>query len=249
MDSPTFQTSTTFRRRMLVFYVFSLLSILTELLVLAAMPKLRSIVPVKPDVPVYSLSTLNEDKVTTNLNIITYATQVGIKPHPVWAISLYKGTLSHDNFIRSCWGVLQLLPPGTHDCVPLLGKQSGRDVKKVEEMIDMGIELSDLLIRAQTGEILEDSAEEHREGLDPINESKDIVRVPVITKSPLLLLVKYRKDLYPPMDVGDHEVLLCDVEGTFVIDSGSVESEKSSSGSSEFPEYLSTQTLRKLKII
>jgi flavin reductase (DIM6/NTAB) family NADH-FMN oxidoreductase RutF len=248
--NPAFQSSVVERQKMLTFRVFALFSFLTEPLINAATPKLRNIAPVKPDVPVYSLSTLNEDRVTTNLNIITYATQVGIKPNPVWAISLYKKTLSHDNFIRSCWGVLQLLPPGTQDLVPLLGKQSGRDVNKVEIMAaTMGIQLSELHIHAKTGQLVEDSVQEYRGGVKSMGESSDVARVPVITKSPLLLLVKYRKELYPPMDVGDHEVFMCDIERTFVIDSGSINCEQYTSEPSGFPDYLSTQTLRKMKII
>lgn len=40
-------------------------------------------------VPVFSLATVNEDG-TTNMNIVTYASPVGIKPEPLWMISLYK---------------------------------------------------------------------------------------------------------------------------------------------------------------
>lgn len=40
-------------------------------------------------VPVFSLATVNEDG-STNMNIVTYASPVGIKPEPLWMISLYK---------------------------------------------------------------------------------------------------------------------------------------------------------------
>ena len=69
----------------------------------------RAMIPMKLDVPVWSLSTLNADSTTTNMNIVTYATQVGIKPRPVYAISLYKGTLSHDNFKRNGRSSLMLI--------------------------------------------------------------------------------------------------------------------------------------------
>ena len=51
---------------------------------------------------VWSLATKNLDS-STNMNIITFATQVSIKPTPLWAISLYRDTLSHENFIREKW--------------------------------------------------------------------------------------------------------------------------------------------------
>ena len=63
----------------------------------------------------------------------------------MWSISLYKGTLSHENFARERRGVLQLLAPehakrcgGDHESdkgelgalVQLLGGSSGKDVNK-----------------------------------------------------------------------------------------------------------------------
>ena len=47
--------------------------------------------------PVFSLSTLGADGQTT-MNILTYATPVGIKPHRLWAISLFRETQSHANW-------------------------------------------------------------------------------------------------------------------------------------------------------
>lgn len=40
-------------------------------------------------VPVFSLATVNEDG-STNMNIVTYASPVGIEPERLWMISLYK---------------------------------------------------------------------------------------------------------------------------------------------------------------
>jgi hypothetical protein len=67
-------------------------------------------IPPLLDVPVYSLSTLggsNGSDGKSTMNILTYATPVGIQPNRIWCISLYKGTLSYDNFIRERQGVLQ----------------------------------------------------------------------------------------------------------------------------------------------
>jgi flavin reductase (DIM6/NTAB) family NADH-FMN oxidoreductase RutF len=56
---------------------------------------------------VYSLATLNEDG-STNMNIVTFATPVSIEPRRVWAVSLYKHTLSRENFEARGGGVLQV---------------------------------------------------------------------------------------------------------------------------------------------
>jgi|EP00908_Phaeocystis_cordata_P000232 flavin reductase (DIM6/NTAB) family NADH-FMN oxidoreductase RutF len=58
--------------------------------------------------PVFSLSTLGADGQTT-MNILTYATPVGIKPHRLWAISLFRETQSHANWQSRGTGVLQQL--------------------------------------------------------------------------------------------------------------------------------------------
>ena len=80
------------------------------------------------------------------MNILTYASPVSVKPHRMWSISLYKGTLSHENFARERRGVLQLLAPEHVQCrrgdsesdqennvgalIRLLGGSSGKDVNK-----------------------------------------------------------------------------------------------------------------------
>ncbi|CAB1117740.1 unnamed protein product [Ectocarpus sp. CCAP 1310/34] len=80
-------------------------------------------------VPVFSLATVNEDG-STNMNIVTYASPVGIEPERLWMVSLFKSTLSYENFIREGWGVLQLLQRNHAPLVPILGQSSGRDTDK-----------------------------------------------------------------------------------------------------------------------
>ena len=75
----------------------------------------------KINIPVWSLSTINADGYSTNMNIITYSNQVSIKPKINWVLSLYKKTLSHENFIRNGWGVIQLLTMSHLDIIDLLG--------------------------------------------------------------------------------------------------------------------------------
>ncbi|CAN0201620.1 unnamed protein product, partial [Ectocarpus sp. 12 AP-2014] len=72
-------------------------------------------------VPVFSLATVNEDG-STNMNIVTYASPAGIKPERLWMVSLFKVTLSYENFIREGWGVLQLLQRNHAPLVPILGE-------------------------------------------------------------------------------------------------------------------------------
>eukprot|EP01036_Dinobryon_divergens_P028840 gene28840-37847_t len=190
--------------------------------------------PLKLDLPVWSLSTLNDDFSTTNMNIVTYATQVGIKPLPVYAISLFKGTLSFDNFKRNGYGALQLLPSSAHNLVNCLGKRSGRDFDKVTELQYLGVSLSAISIPSSRSLSLVDqstTATETRED-----------SLLVINQSPMILLVEYLRQEYPILDVRDHEVMLCQVNR--VISFSDTEQKNSSEGS-----YLTTQTLRNMNII
>ena len=102
------------------------------------------------DVPVFSLSTLggaskssdndHAKSTSSTMNILTYASPVSITPHRMWSISLYKGTLSHENFAREKRGILQLLTPQHSSCkgeseiagelIRVLGGSSGNDVDK-----------------------------------------------------------------------------------------------------------------------
>ncbi|CAM9308575.1 unnamed protein product [Discosporangium mesarthrocarpum] len=48
----------------------------------------------------------------------------------MWAISLYQGSLTYDNFMRERWGVLQFLRPTQVELVPILGQNSGKLMDK-----------------------------------------------------------------------------------------------------------------------
>ena len=83
-------------------------SLLATAAALAAPPQQRTpLVAPLLDVPVYSLATLNGDG-STNMNILTYASPMGIRPERLWQISLYRGTRTHANFAARRCGVLQL---------------------------------------------------------------------------------------------------------------------------------------------
>jgi flavin reductase (DIM6/NTAB) family NADH-FMN oxidoreductase RutF len=96
-------------------------------------------IPVQ-DTAVWSLATLNRDG-TTNMNIMTYAYPVSIRPQPLWALSLYKDTLSYENFIREGWGALQLLSQNHQHVIDLLGNSSGYYKNKIEELKAKGCKL------------------------------------------------------------------------------------------------------------
>jgi len=190
------------------------------------------------DVPVYSLSTLGssdndgDGTATTNnkstMNILTYATPVSIKPHRMWSISLYKGTLSHENFTRNRRGVLQLLCPEHASCkgksgvegelIRLLGGSSGSDVDKRILCKEMGYEW---------------------ERLPPNeNDGKDIEWPKVLPSSIYYLKLELVGDM---IDCGSHEVALCKVVSM-------ISSEEITDASEEL-DSLSTRQLRRDSII
>jgi hypothetical protein len=84
------------------------------------------------------------------MNIITYASQVALQPEPRWSLSLFKGTLSYENFLREKIGILQLLTKEQAPLVSLLGKKSGKDFQKEilldeinEPVIDINVEIEE----------------------------------------------------------------------------------------------------------
>jgi flavin reductase (DIM6/NTAB) family NADH-FMN oxidoreductase RutF len=203
--------------------------------ILAGVPPTMSLVdqraffPVKLDVPVWSFATRNVEK-TTNMNIVTYATQVGIKPTPVYAISLYKGTLSHQNFMRERWGVLQLLPPAADVVVPLLGKESGKTVDKVGRLKELGVPLAAVHARATNSG--------GGPATSPANDDDTLL---VMTDSPMLLLVEVDGSASSlPVDVGDHDVVLCEVRHVITLPGRGTTVTAGAGGA----PYLTTQALR-----
>lgn len=80
--------------------------------------------------PVFSLATLDSTG-RTNMNILTYASPVGISPRR-WVISLFRKTETHANFLRRRTGVLQLLSPCHGPLTYSLGGCSSRDVDKAQ---------------------------------------------------------------------------------------------------------------------
>jgi flavin reductase (DIM6/NTAB) family NADH-FMN oxidoreductase RutF len=89
------------------------------------------------DVPTYSMATCDANG-NTNMNILTYATPVSVRPDRVWSLGIFKGTLSYENFLvtKSC--VLQLLTERHIPLVKLLGGTSGKEVNKRDACENLG---------------------------------------------------------------------------------------------------------------
>ena len=123
--------------------------VLSLLLCLCASAYQATSIPPLIDVPTFSLSTSGDNASSSSsstMNILTYASPVSIKPHRMWSISLYKGTLSHENFTKQRRGILQLLRPEHALCkggdgdgnsnslsgelIRVLGGSSGKEIDK-----------------------------------------------------------------------------------------------------------------------
>jgi flavin reductase (DIM6/NTAB) family NADH-FMN oxidoreductase RutF len=190
----------------------------------------------KLSTPVWSLATLHtnskEKTTTTNMNIVTYVSAVSIKPEPIWALSLYKSSLSHELFTRQGWGLLQLLNEDlAHPIVvSVLGKQSGRDIDKLSIINQQNIaslssiQLSDLPIQHH---------------LSATTSSPPSSCISVFQQSPVILCIE-KSQIHPVIDVGDHDLILCKIRSSFCLNSG---------GSQKPMPILMTQKLRDLGLL
>ena len=115
-------------------------------------------VPPLIDVPTYSMATINADGTSTNMNILTYATPVSVRPDRVWSIGLYKETLSYQNFLRTRSCVLQLLTEQHIPLIKLLGGSSGNQVNKQEECEKLGFIWGSLSATDESPSVLPDCA-------------------------------------------------------------------------------------------
>uniref|UniRef100_A0A7S2V2S1 Flavin reductase like domain-containing protein n=1 Tax=Fibrocapsa japonica TaxID=94617 RepID=A0A7S2V2S1_9STRA len=162
----------------------------------------RTTGPPPLSVPVFSLATINPSTKKTNMNIVTYACPVGTTTSSAageegsgagagekrWVLSLYRGTLSHRNFMESGWGVLQVLTKKQTPVVNLLGKQTGSKVDKRELSKVMGFEWTPF------------------KGLRAPYDQVELMR-----GCAAYLTVKKIDRL----DAGDHDVVFCHMDGSF----------------------------------
>jgi hypothetical protein len=206
--------------------VMVIVLLLSSLLCLCASAYQATTIPPLIDVPTFSLSTTaGGDASSSTMNILTYASPVAIKPHRMWSISLYKGTLSHENFAKEKRGILQLLrqqhakggeAPGK--LIRVLGGSSGRDVDKRAICEKLGFPWQSLDYKGET------------------NHNSDWPQV-------LPHCVYYLKlELVGEMiDCGSHDVALCRVVEM-------VSGDDSINAADEL-DYISTRTLREMDII
>eukprot|EP00903_Cladosiphon_okamuranus_P016708 g15401.t1 len=182
----------------------------------------KHLAPPVLSVPVFSLATVNENG-STNMNIVTYASPVGIKPEPLWMISLYKSTLSYENFIREGWGVLQLLRRKHAPLVPILGQSGGRDTNKAMR---------------SAGEAF--PWEQQQPSSKVLTMPQSVALVPGCMSYMTLHMVSKQP-------AGDHDAVICRIGSI----AGPVENELDSTGSSESEtlENLETSHLRAAGII
>jgi len=83
------------------------------------------------DLPVYSISSKGNEY--DNMNIITYASAVSMKPKR-FICAVYKNTKTLENVRSNGQFVLQILTDNQYALVRLLGKQTGNKINKIERL-------------------------------------------------------------------------------------------------------------------
>ncbi|WP_424963453.1 flavin reductase [Ekhidna sp.] len=83
------------------------------------------------DMPVYSLATYADDQV--NMNICTYVTAVSMKPK-LFMVAVDYSTKTFENLEKGRGSVLQILHQDHQSLVNLLGKKSGKQINKADQL-------------------------------------------------------------------------------------------------------------------
>ena len=173
----------------------------------------------KYNVPVYSLVTLNTNDLTSNMNIITYANAVGIRPDPLWSISLYKKTKSYENFKKHGLALLQQLDMHRHrETIEILGKKSGYDIDKLKMLESLDIPICNIDLREHYSNLDFDS---NTNGCNQSSNSNyynpSIPLKMTILKDSINILILKRRSINEVIAAGDHEVFFCQVIGSFTL--------------------------------
>lgn len=156
------------------------------------------------DSRVWSLATRNIDG-STNMNIITFCSQISIKPVPIWSISLYTTSLTCRNFIRDGWGVLQLLNQKHQNVVTTLGKQSGYQINKIDELMLKGYRFDSL-------ELPDIPTDTDQRSISILNKGM----IELFSDSSCCLYIERVDDRI--FHAGDHDVVYCVVKKSFLRD-------------------------------
>lgn len=233
-------------------------------------------IPPLIDVPVWSMATINERdesidpdnskgkrererERTTNMNILTYATPVSIRPDRLYALGLYKPTQSRKNLLRERTCVLQLLAESHVPCVRLLGGTSGSEICKEDALRDLlGVKLQQLQLDVSssgTGTTTSDGT-----GTGTRTELPRVLpgcvrylRLSVVGDGP----IDIDGDGVDGGEEGSssHDVVICRVEETWTscvatgAATGADDSNSNSNSNLAEPAHLSTGRLRELGII
>jgi flavin reductase (DIM6/NTAB) family NADH-FMN oxidoreductase RutF len=83
--------------------------------------------------PIYSLSSKSKDG--DNMNIISYATPITLKPKN-FMCAIDTSTKTYENIENSMEGVLQVLSKEQAKAVNILGKRSGKEIDKLDKLKD-----------------------------------------------------------------------------------------------------------------
>ncbi len=89
----------------------------------------------QPNLPVYSLSTLDPDTGTPNMNICTYVSAITMDTKR-FMIGVYKGTKTYENLQKTDQAILQILSKDNINLVRKFGKTSGKDSDKLKNLKD-----------------------------------------------------------------------------------------------------------------
>ncbi|MBU6158751.1 MAG: flavin reductase [Bacteroidetes bacterium] len=85
----------------------------------------------RTDQPVYSISSKIGDQ--HNMHIATYVTPISMQPKQ-YVVGIYEGTRTLELVEQQQVFVLQLLAAHQYNLVPLLGKQSGHQIDKIQRL-------------------------------------------------------------------------------------------------------------------
>lgn len=146
---------------------------------------------------------------------MTFCTPVSVSSPKLWALSFYHGTLTKESFLDDpasgenndpSTGILQLLTFDQRHLVPILGKNSGREVDKSAACRDEGFAWWSCSKTEET------YAEDNRE--DNSNRASCNHDCEVLPGCAIYIQVEYCRSSNSIVDAGDHVVAICKVMRT-----------------------------------
>ena len=146
---------------------------------------------------------------------MTFCTAVSVSAPKLWALSLYKNTMTKNCFFSNKVGILQLLNKKQCHLVPILGKRSGyeKDYDKEFECEKIGYKWTQC---GKEEESIKNEYDDNRDDAENNKSSASEENDNVFDQSIQVLpncqsYIKFQ--IVQTMDAGDHEVALCQVLG------------------------------------